>query len=301
MLMDMSTPSPSFGTILVPLDGSTLAERSLPFAKTIALATNSALLLARVIPPFEWGFGFPGEYMDPEAMQNMTDTATTSAQAYLAKVAAPLQDRGNIVQTAALFGEPIPTLLDVIDRQKDIGMMIMASHGRTGLARFALGSVTERMARLTPVPLLVLRSFGQDQEAPQSLFGRICLPLDGSQRAEQVIPFVVKLAQTMTHAIEMIHVVSATATSETIDKATEYLETMKARLRDMLGTTPCRISAALLHGDVAQQLVEHAHIPADCIVLTNRGQSGHTRWFLGSIADRVLQGATVPTVLVPVT
>ncbi len=296
-------PSPSslFGTILVPLDGSVLAEQSLPFAEGIAAATESRLLLARVISPFQWDFGFPGEYYDAETMQKMVDTAMIATQTYLAKVAAPLLDRGIATQTVALFGEPVPILLDAIAKQHDIGMVVMTSHGRKGLARVALGSVTERIARLTPVPLLVIRSFGQEHEEPSTLFGRVCLPLDGSERAEQVIPLALKLAGTMTHAIELVRVVNATATNEAITEANQYLETMKTRLREALASTPCLVSTCRLQGDVAQQLVEHAHAPADSIILTMHGRSGRSRWFLGSIADRVLQGATVPTVLVPTT
>ncbi|HWO73276.1 MAG TPA: universal stress protein [Dehalococcoidia bacterium] len=140
-----------FRSVLVPLDGSTLAEQALPVAKTFADSFGSTLHLVRVVGVPPAGDGFGGEY--PYAPQ-LIDSLVEGAKAYLAGVAAGLGDYQ--VETAAPLGYAALQLEEYIDA-KGIDLVIMTSHGRGGIARAALGSVTDRLLG-GKAPVLVVRA-----------------------------------------------------------------------------------------------------------------------------------------------
>jgi len=149
--------------ILVPLDGSRLAETVLAAVQRLFAAKAYALILLRVVPqapgdgsPYA-GWGPVGEWLD---VLPTTQERVTQAQQYLDAVRARLHGAAQ-VRTHVGVGTPAQVIRDLV-REEGVDMIAMATHGRAGLARTLLGSVTDVVLRSVPVPVLVVRSMGQD-------------------------------------------------------------------------------------------------------------------------------------------
>lgn len=150
--VDDATP-PSFKTILVPLDGSALGEAALAVAQSLATHFSSEVHLVRVtpIPVIDEGMGGAGI-----ASADLMDSMVDGARQYLAETAAGVTAAGG-VKTEVLIGPAASGLEDYID-QHNIDLVVMTSHGRSGVARVALGSVTDRLLGAGKAPVLVVRS-----------------------------------------------------------------------------------------------------------------------------------------------
>lgn len=144
------------GKILVPLDGSALAEAAM--WKAIELGTADTMLtLLRAAEAYR----LPGA--DPIQAQI---SAVREAEEYLAGVAARAREAGiDHVETHVWYGPPGAAIVEAADAQK-VDLIVMSSHGRSGLGRLILGSVTESVLRGTRTPILVLRPDGAPIEAP---------------------------------------------------------------------------------------------------------------------------------------
>ncbi len=144
-----------YNRILVPLDGSELAECSLEHVKTIAKGchTSEVILLAVVEryvgPGYTWGGVASAEQMAEETRQIQAKAAE-----YLKKVAENLKKEGLSAKTSVMSGTPTEAILDYA-KKNDVDLIIMSSHGRSGPARWAMGSVADRVLRYSPVPVLV--------------------------------------------------------------------------------------------------------------------------------------------------
>jgi len=143
-----------FQRILVPLDGSLRAERAIPVAARIASASHGSILLVRVIDvllDFSWQMAG----VSPD-LTGALEVARANANAYLEEMAEVDALRGLNVTTQAIEGRPADALLSVAqDMQADL--IVMSSHGHTGLKRWVLGSVAQVIERRSSIPVLILR------------------------------------------------------------------------------------------------------------------------------------------------
>jgi nucleotide-binding universal stress UspA family protein len=144
-------------TILVPLDGSTLAEMALPKATELAQASGATILLVRAAE----ARSLPG--LDPtEGQVRVVD----EAERYLAGVAERLAAEGTRnVATAVWYGPPSAAIIDAA-RLREIDLIVMTTHGRTGIPRLLFGSVAESVLRGTHVPILLIRPAEAAVEPP---------------------------------------------------------------------------------------------------------------------------------------
>src|SRR5262249_43193941 len=198
--------------ILVPLDGSARAERALPIAGALARASGARVLLLRVID-LSRELGVYGLIPAP-ALETTVQSLRSTAQVYLAE-----QARGSLLQG-------IPTETDVVlaaaahgilatTASSRIDLIVLCSHGRSGLVRWALGSVAEHVVHHAPVPALVLREpkpalAGQHPD-PTALL-RVLVPLDGSKLAEVALEPATMLIQALASpAPAAIHLVTVLA------------------------------------------------------------------------------------------
>ncbi len=155
--------------IVVPLDGSPLAEEAIPHAETVARATGAAIHLVRVVdtPPLTRvgmvGLGI--EQAARSAALKRIEAEEVEATEYLAAMRERLVARGLATTTAVVTGEVVPELLGAVGPRD---LLVMTTHGRTGLARWFFGSVAEAVIRRSPVPVLVVRSFAAPTEATES-------------------------------------------------------------------------------------------------------------------------------------
>jgi nucleotide-binding universal stress UspA family protein len=265
--------------VLVPLDGSALAARALPCAQRLATALSATLHLVRVVEPPPARLHFPINVYD-----TFLHAETTAARDYLAAASAQVSTAGTVVQTTYLLGDPASTLLEYA-HAAGIDLIVMCSHGRSGVARFALGSVAEHLLHEGHRPLVQVRAFG-----PAVALERAVVPLDGSLQAEAALGMVARLAPAVVQAVTLLRVVDR---PEEGPEAERYLAEVVQRL------TPQGLvcQGQVLQGDPAQAILDVAGIDR-FVVMATHGRSGLTRWALGSVADRVARGGAAAVVLV---
>jgi nucleotide-binding universal stress UspA family protein len=321
-----------FRRILVPLDGSELAERALPIAARLARASGGSIALLRVVSsPFECT-SQPTESSVP--MQGVLDSDLAGAVAYLTHITASSVLAGVAMTTEVFKGTPAELILSVA-RSQQMDIIIMCSHGYTGMTRWALGSVAEKVASHAPVPVLVLRKGGLVPASPHPNALRplrVLVALDGSTRAEGGIEpaasLIAALAAPFQGALHLMQVVKpATAAigERNIDEDGEslaILDRVKGYLISLVGDL-CdghRISAVAdlklsvsesvaVAPDIASALIRVAENGEDAqaaglsggcdiITMTTHGYGGVQRWAMGSITERVLRATRLPLLIV---
>lgn len=260
-----------FRKILVPLDGSELAEKVLPFVQSLAASFGSDVHLVFVSEASEeWG--------------RVIDS-------YLKGLTAHLAGAGIRTRSAVLFGRPAEELLDYSELNK-VDLIAMATHGRSGVSRWAVGSVTDKIVRGATVPVLVCPAGSSPESAePASSFRRFLLPLDGSKLAEGAIPMVAQLAQKLGAEVVLLSVVEQ---ANLESRAQNYLNRICKRLQRRKIDTAVEVKA----GMPAQQILESASThEIDLIALSTHGRGGVSRWILGSVADKVVRTARCAVLL----
>lgn len=320
-----------FKRILVPLDGSQRAERAAYVAERLARATGSEVLFTRVVDvPVRLGQSIE---MPQIVLAPIEDNLET-AQEYLSRFAHRPDFADSDVEIMALEGPVATTLLETAVAES-ADLIIMCSHGRTGASRWPLGSVAQKLARRSPVPILVLREGGSlpgITSATQRIRPHALVALDGSPFSERALAPAVNLAVGLAFPdraeLHLIHVIAHTAEQRAeeaarvereryepaIQDATAYLRALAERA---MRETPaeCRPVvevSVLLQRDVAGALIDHAagrhqagappaeHRPDyDFVAMATHGRGGWQRLMLGSVTERVLHAIRVPLLIVP--
>jgi len=146
--------------ILAPLDGSELAERALEHVKTVAQGCRAPrVILLQVIP---WP-AHPAHTLSDELIRSESEKAEAYATEYLAKVADSLRKGSIPVKTAIVHGGPAEEILDYA-KQNKVDLIVMSTHGRSGVSRWVFGSVAERVLRHSATPVLIVPSFGSTRQ-----------------------------------------------------------------------------------------------------------------------------------------
>jgi len=145
--------------IMVPLDGSELAECVLPHAEAIAAGCNvTTTTLVMVVPPLHM-YGGTETRISPEERKHLEEDSVQVATAYLEEKAQMLRDKGVIVEVKVILGNVLDRLVEYVN-QNGVDLIIIATHGRSGVSRLFLGSVADRLLRHAPVPVLMVRTPG---------------------------------------------------------------------------------------------------------------------------------------------
>ncbi|HEU4994581.1 MAG TPA: universal stress protein [Gemmatimonadaceae bacterium] len=294
--------------ILVPLDGSALAAQALPVAGAIAKQRNGRidLLLVHVLGPI-------ATYA---AMARVQEPRTIEEE-YLARTADRLaHDSGVSVSYAVLPGNEVDIICSRA-RQLDANLIVMTTHGRTGFSRAWIGSVADAVVRESPVPVLLVRGSEKQPVPAQGAPRSFLIPLDGSKLAEQIIEPVLELVSDTDAKLTLVQVVmpipqlamnpmqpyailssagvDQQVTDQAIRAAEEYLGALANRLR--IRTAATMDHRAVLGDGIANEILQVAkELGVEAIAMTTRGR-GATRLFVGSVADKLLRGATVPLLL----
>ena len=296
--------------ILVPLDGSPLAEQALSCAMTLVQGLSAQLVLLQAIwiPPDVQQTLDESDARLADAVTQLTEEAT----GYLRALAEQLREAGVETRTAVEHGPAADAIVDYAG-QADIDGIVMATHGYSGIKRWTHGSVAERVLQVVRVPLLLVRvgehDLARDWRQPMTC-RRILVPLDGSPTAEQILPTVTTVAQGLGAELILFQVpiayVTGWMTGEwylpvqgVLDTAEEnshsYLEAVAGRLEE----EGLEVSTSTSIGSVADCIVEYAEAnQVDLIAMCTHGRTGLARWALGSVADRVLRAGSNPILLV---
>ena len=292
--------SAMYKKILVPLDGSRLAEKALPYAMDMATRFDSEIVLIYVRLPAE-------------------DPYHPVLKSYLKKVADDIKEKTDIEINHAIVsvGEVVRHPADgIVNYASDnnIDIIIMASHGHSGIKHWALGGVSDKILRISDIPVLLVRADSEEKVS----FNNILVPLDRSGVAECVFPHVSGIAAGYdSHRVTLLHIVEPhfLLASDYYDygnqqylieeyqriermnknAATKYLK----KIMGKTGLDDSVVHIEVITGNVAESVVDYTKSDkVDLIVMASHGRSGVSRWVLGSIADRVLHYSDLPVLLV---
>jgi len=292
-----------FDPILVPLDGSPLAECVLPQVVALSQAFNAEVILLHVLDKNRVG-----------ASTQLFDLLNwqinkTEAKLYLERTSDQLQKSG--LRTSAIVLEgPVAESITEFSQGHEIKLVLLSSHGRSGLRKWGISSVTNKIILSAPSSVLIVRA---TQPKEQS-YGRILVPLDGSWRAENVLPMVTLLARYHKSQIQIVHVVKTPEMArhmppmeEDIDlsnrivarnreEALHYLD--QIQLRSPLAGID--VKAHLITSDnvtlALHELVDREHI--DMVALSAHGYSGNNQWPYGSMVNNFILYGKVPLLIV---
>ena len=280
--------------ILLPLDGSPLAERALIPALTLAQALQAQVVVLRVVP-------------SPEMLVNaeMLNAVRQTAQGYLETVCQQYDIPPDALQVWLRQGSPAQTILQVA-QDEAVDLIVMSSHGRSGVGRWVYGSVAEQVLRGAVCDTLIIRA---QAELPELRGGKFLLTLDGSSLAEQALEPAVALAEALSAELSLLRVTFSISHLEPqfyqrifhhieIEErrlGQEYLNQIRGRYADR----PVALRAEALIGDAAAGIVDYAREHAVAlIILASHGRSGVQRWLYGSTAEKVLHSLACATLVV---
>ena len=295
--------------ILVPLDGSSLAEQALPCAMALSqgLAAELVLFGAVSIPPDTQ------EILDKAGVKAdaLLEQLKAEANEHLREVVRQLREAGLTARHVIQCGPAAEAIVGYAE-QMDIRQIVMATHGYTGPNRWTHGSVAERVLQSASVPVLLVRVLEGEASDPRQPMccQRILVPLDGSARAERVLAEVTLIAQALKSKVILFQVpivyVSGWMTGEWFlpvqgvlataeQDAQAYLSYVATRLKQQ-GVNACTATEI---GAVAESIIGYAEANhVDLIAMCTHGRTGLRRWTLGSVADRVLRAGGIPILLV---
>lgn len=290
--------------VAIALDGSPFAERALPAAATISRLLGATLAMISVIP----ARGAPRVLPKGRSGGNPLEAGQAELEAYLSGLAGTYQQQGVRVESYVAAG-PVAQAIDGLTRELDVELLVMSTHGRSGVSRFMLGSNASALLQLLRLPVVLLRpealAAGQ-----QPKLRRVLVALDGSSFAEQVLPWARLVAQISGAELLLLSVPEIPEPSlygALGDAVEELREQADANARRYLERTAGLLRAeglpvaALVEGSrPAVAILDVAEREGvDLIMLATHGRGGMERLFLGSVADRVVHHSRQPVMLVP--
>lgn len=290
--------------ILVPLDGSSLAECVLPHAVAVGRAMDASVTLLRAVAREP----SPGsQAVDPLGWH----MRKSEADSYLRDVAERLREAGLSADTVLAEGKAPERILGHA-REKDVGLIMISSHGASGLSQWNVNSVVQKVILRAYAPVMIVRAY---QPRVQDLTGlqyeRLMVPLDGSQRAECTLPWANSLAEFHQCRLLLTHVVNKPEVprrapltqeeSELVERLTELnREKGEAYLKDLEARVGSAAESRLLvSGDPALTLHEVVdEQDVDLVLMAAHGYSGEKRWPYGSVALNFIAYGSRPLLMI---
>jgi nucleotide-binding universal stress UspA family protein len=293
--------------LLVPLDGSALADAAIPQAVEIARRTGAEIILTRVHTPAAI-MPYPPELPIMMVQPDWDEGVRKEAKAWLLKRAADLA-RTTSLRVLSVFGvgRPAEEIVSLAARRR-ARAIVCSTHGVGGLAPHWLGSVADALVRHAKCPVLALPP---DAPARSDGLRRLLVLLDGSEVSQAILPEASWLAKAFHAEVELLSVVS----SSWIESTLAGLEAGEpdrfgigadaARMKALLDRTAAELrgqnlrvrSTVEISAHPARTILEHIeHTNPDAVALATYGR-GLSRLFLGSTADKVLRSSGRPTLL----
>lgn len=297
-----------YDRILVPLDGSELAEVPLDYAREVATRSGAELILLHVCGPDECHCGPEGCYVQPMHRVYVEHTAEVLRRRMQESGA-----EGAQVRSAIVAGDPAHEILRYVEENK-VSLIVMGTHGRSGIRRWVMGSVAVKIHRCSDAPVRLVRSLARGETAPEDWpEKRILVLLDGSEPAEQVLPYVVHHARMSDAEVTLLRVCEPPLISadypgplsweEHVEQVTShqqgqcslYFGDVEKRLKGM----GLKVKSESLLGNAAEEIVNYvARNQFNLIAMTTHARCGLSVWPIGSTADKVIHGTSSPILLV---
>lgn len=310
-----------YSRVLVPLDGSELAEQALPYARLLGHSLKCNVELLHIS-------GSPISLAEPLTghphLEELKERRGGRIGSYLERMAHQLQQEGLAASFSVRHGSPAVEIVLEAEREPAT-LLTMATHGYSGITRWMLGSVTDKVLHASTVPLFLVRPRAAGKAPAEPRPKNIIVPLDGSPLAEQVLPHATALAKAMSIDLNLVRVTPSAGEyhrymeyhldvgpgapmarvyegpykefSKKADlQVMEYLHRLGDKVRRQGALW---VEEKLLHGHPAQAIVELARKGrGSLVVMSTHGRSGVGRWLLGSVTDRVVRYGAGPVLVV---
>jgi nucleotide-binding universal stress UspA family protein len=297
--------------MLVPLDGSELSEVVLPYARELAGRLDLDLTLLHVCEPHR----SESQFVCRAYIEHAAETLQKQSREVQVKTGAPAAVKVVEAHAEVANGHPAEEIIGYAEGNK-VDLILMATHGRSGVSRWVLGSVADKVLRASNIPVWLVRA-GIPEEIVYDEWPKrtMLVPLDGSKLAESVLPHVEALAKQRgaeTTNVVLLRVYErpfVTAdypepdwqehvgriTDHFKHEAEQYLAGMQERLR----RNGLKVSSEVLAGRPAEEIVNYVrNNHPNLVVMATHGSSGLSQWEYGNIADKVLRGISSPVFLV---
>jgi nucleotide-binding universal stress UspA family protein len=284
--------------ILVPLDGSKVAETAIPYAEEFAIMLGGQVIFVSVSEPVP---------IDTERVY----------QSYLERIEEQVQhqlkdrrpDKIAVIQGKVLIGKPAEEIIRFAD-EAEVGLIVMTSRGSSTGGPWLLGNIAAKVLRGTRRPVLLIRAPVIEAAARRrNLVKKILVPLDGSHLGEAAVPYAETLAMALGAELILFHIIepmpmltgyesfSVPAQESESVKAdsTTYLENVAKSAKDK----GLIVSTLVDFGSPADNIIDYAKAHSiDLIAMSTRGRTGIRRWAFGSVTDKVLHAGDTPVMVV---
>ena len=308
-----------YSKVIVPLDGSDLAEQALPYAELVAKSLSVPVELVQaydILPPRILGV------QGSQVIAQLDGGARQRAETSMEPAQRRLQSSGLTVNLAALRGPAA----DIIVAQAGIdpeALVVMSTHGRGGISRWVMGSVTDKVLHTIPNPMLIVRASVVGPASPETTVKSVVAPLDGSALSELAIPHAISMASALSAGITVLRVTPTlehyrrelTGTMAEmggmadleLDSAEDLVAKDAEEVAAYLADVSNRMAIDHAHGvatehvtsgGIAQAIIERASAQPSLVVMTTHGRSGVGRMVLGSVTDRVIRHSNVPVLVI---
>jgi nucleotide-binding universal stress UspA family protein len=292
--------------ILLPLDGSLLAERVLPHAVTLSKAFDSQLTLLRVI--------YQPEEANQHGIVNPMDwqMRKSEAEAYLTSVQNQLDEIGKKSDIQILEGRPAEQIIEFA-KNNDVDLIILSSHGKSGPSAWNINSTVQKVLLRAFMPVMIIRAYQEAYDGLEGLtYDRLFLPLDGSTRAECILPLTKSICEQQkskiffTHIIEEPKLPRQTPISDEVKslldqlrevnfkEAEKYFENIEDQFKE--NNVEFIIESSKQPTIALHNIIDREKI--DLVLLSAHGYSGESRWPYGKIALNFISYGTTPLIII---
>jgi len=303
-----------FKRLLVPLDTSELAEIALPYAKELAIKLGAEVILMHV----KTSADAPDK---PDHRAYLSKMAAITEQDIKKSPALPPGEKvkvdSAIIGSPSRLNHPAEEIVDYAEKE-NISLIVIATHGRTGIRRWTLGDTANKVARSSKTPVLLIRA---SNDVPESIhLDKIMVPLDGSKQSEAVLSLIENLASKLKAAVSLFNVVEppyhfypqmegigyyggygmvrVPYTDEEVKPMREISEKYIQSVSEKLMAEGIKTSYEVKVGLAGEEIISaEEEIRPDIVAMSTHGHSGFGRWENGSVADKVLHYGKTPLLL----
>ena len=291
--------------ILVPLDGSKVAEQVLPYVRYLAGKLKIPVDLLAVVDVL----GMTGsiETSNARNLDRFIIENIHRSEAYLEKIGKTFTGASG---HTVLEGKPEEVVIKTAASYGDT-LIAMATHGRSGVNRWLLGSVAEKVLRGATNPLLLVRATKDGKSEGEKVIKWVIVPLDGSPMAEKVLPHVIALARKITFEMVLLHAYNLKQVISTFEDyipgwdvleaeaKAEAISYLGSKVRELNGQGLIDVSTWVSAKETAQEIIDLAAESDSLIAMCTHGRSGLKRWVLGSVTEKVVRHSRSPVLVIP--
>jgi nucleotide-binding universal stress UspA family protein len=295
-----------FNHILLPLDGSILAERVLPHAVSLTEAFGSKLTLLRVV--------FQNEDVNSLGIVNPMDwqMRKTEAESYLQSVQQRLQDIGVECEAHIIEGKPAHQIIEYA-KHNDVQLIVLSSHGSSGVSEWNINSTVQKVLFRALIPIMIVRAYQEPFEELKGLkYDNLMIPLDGSKRAECILPLAESICDVQSSKLFLTHIVeepNLPCQTPLDDEDSALIESVNQLNYQESQNYLFQIKEQLTHDNV-EIIIERSKKPTaalhniiereniDLVLLSAHGFSGDNRWPYGKITLNFIVFGTTPLIII---